>query len=183
MNILPPLDDYDWLMPEIDRHETEQSKVLGEFLIDLISPQSVIDIGCGSGIYLVPFKCETLGIDGCSTGGQHCNFKQVDLREPIKIKKHDLALCIEVAEHIQSEFVETFMDNVCQHKNICFTAAKPGQGGHCHYNEQPMDYWIEKFDKRGYKVHKDNDRFQEHLKHEVYDHCGWMRNSILMEEK
>jgi hypothetical protein len=31
------------------------------------------------------------------------------------------------------------------------SAAKPGQGGCGHFNEQPLSYWIERLEKRGYR--------------------------------
>jgi hypothetical protein len=33
---------------------------------------------------------------------------------------------------------------------IIISAAKPGQGGHGHFNEKEPEYWIEKFLKSGY---------------------------------
>jgi hypothetical protein len=33
---------------------------------------------------------------------------------------------------------------------ILISAARPGQGGHGHFNEQQPEYWIEKFNALGY---------------------------------
>src|SRR6266851_7281684 len=98
------LDNYNWLANEVDSHETEQAMALGRLMIDKLHPKSVIDVGCSSGIYLVPFiqeGIEVYGIDGASGVGKWIpgNFEVVDLRQPWKpTKRYDLAYCIEVAE-------------------------------------------------------------------------------------
>jgi len=65
----------------------------------------------------------------------------------------DVAISIEVAEHIPpalaGRFVE-FMSN--QSDLLVLSAAQPGQGGAGHVNEQPKAYWIEKFAARGYRL-------------------------------
>jgi len=67
-------------------------------------------------------------------------------------KKFDLAISMEVAEHLDESYADIFLDNICRHSDIVlFSAAHIGQGGDGHINEQPMTYWIEKFEKRDYK--------------------------------
>jgi hypothetical protein len=62
-----------------------------------------------------------------------------------------LVLSAEVAEHLPNEVSDTFIDSIVQHGNVVlFSAAAPGQGGTYHVNEQWQDFWVEKFDKRGY---------------------------------
>ena len=68
---------------------------------------------------------------------------------------YDLALCIEVAEHLQPEYAETLVDNVTRSARVVFwSAAHPGQGGTCHYNEQPPEYWEALFAARGFVHHR-----------------------------
>ena len=43
-------------------------------------------------------------------------------------------------------FADVFVDSLCRHGElIIFSAAVPGQGGERHVNEQPLEYWREKF--------------------------------------
>ncbi len=38
--------------------------------------------------------------------------------------------------------------------DMCFfSAAHPGQGGTLHLNEQPREYWLDKFRARGFDLH------------------------------
>ena len=75
-----------------------------------------------------------------------------DLREPIEVQvKFHILSCFEVAEHLEEEYADIFVDNLCSLSgNIIMSAAPPGQGGHHHYNCQPPEYWNEKFAKRDY---------------------------------
>ena len=66
-------------------------------------------------------------------------------------ERYDLCLSVEVAEHIPESNSDIFIKSLCAlSNNIIFTAAKPGQGGKNHVNEQLPEYWINKFRKYGY---------------------------------
>ncbi len=155
-----PLDDYAALMPFIDEHEKGQAEFLGALLYDTLKPTSVVDWGCASGLYLVPFKnrgCEVSGIDAEPTAGHllsDLEFWQYDIRHPVNFVRHDLALCIETAEHLHEVYSSPLVENVAKSADTVFwSAAHKGQGGQNHYNEQPASYWLFKFEARGFKLH------------------------------
>ncbi|MBR0151646.1 MAG: class I SAM-dependent methyltransferase [Synergistaceae bacterium] len=132
---------------------------------DYVSFESVIDIGCG--VAQVLMACYESGV-GVIRGvdGSWVNeelllipseqFTQYDLSRPgikdeIPEKHFDLTISSEVAEHIDPEDTETYMDNLTSFSDmILFSAAIPGQGGTHHVNEQWPSYWIEKFRARGF---------------------------------
>src|SRR5258708_5159152 len=178
------LAEYNWLAEQVDFHETEQAMALGKLILDKFGPKSVIDIGCSSGIYLVPFKeagMDYLGIDGAPGVGKWAmpNFQVVDLRQPwTPPHRFDLALCIEVLEHIKPEFADTVVDTIVKCAPLAFvSAAHVGQGGEGHYNEQPFSYWQEKFVARGFIFDQGlTDTLKAVIDIEpVYDHCHWLR--------
>jgi len=79
-----------------------------------------------------------------------------DLRKPIvKLFEYDdlnlnsgvdLALCLEVAEHIEEEYTDVLIRNITQASDkIAFTAAPPGQEGNHHVNLKSREWWIGKF--------------------------------------
>lgn len=158
---MQPLDDYANLMPLIDRIETGQAEFLGGLLYDLLQPKRVIDWGCASGLYLVPFKrygCRVLGLDADNASAKQLEDEEsmlADLRYPIPIPlKFDLALCIETAEHLQPEYADQLVENVAHSADtVFFSAAHPGQGGQNHWNEKTPEYWRIRFDKHGFKPH------------------------------
>jgi len=162
---LPALDDYRGLMGFIAEWEAGQAEFLGALLLDTfakqryVRPRSVIDLGCGPGTYLRPFTgCWVLGVDAEPTAGgqlpEGC-FRQLDLRRPLpKLGRYDLALCIEVGEHLQPEFAGQLVANVAAVAPVVFwSAAHPGQGGEHHHNEQPPEYWEALFARHGYGTH------------------------------
>ena len=121
---------------------------------------SVLDIGCGVGIWLAEFKnqgaTEIFGIDGHWVPTEKLviprnSFQVHDLKTPIRIgRRFDLVVSLEVAEHIPSICADSFVESLCLHGDtIVFSAAIPDQGGFDHVNEQPQDYWIKKFEKLG----------------------------------
>ncbi|MDP2933516.1 MAG: hypothetical protein Q8N81_05300, partial [bacterium] len=53
-------------------------------------------------------------------------------------------------------YADKFVDMLCGIAGtVIFTAAKPGQGGLDHFNEQPNEYWIKKFAERNFHYEKD----------------------------
>lgn len=61
-------------------------------------------------------------------------------------KRYDLAMTIEVAEHLPEAAADGFIKTlVSASDKIVFSAALPGQGGLHHINEQPLRYWVDKF--------------------------------------
>ena len=131
-------------------------------VVDLLRPSSVLDIGCGTGGWLKAAReagvSDTVGIDGqwAINGGLVIDREQFvahDVASRIDLqRKFDLAMTLEVAEHIPVSKSDVFVDNLCKHADvILFSAALPGQGGRMHINEQPLAFWIEKFAERNFK--------------------------------
>ncbi|MBO6179975.1 MAG: radical SAM protein [Selenomonadaceae bacterium] len=144
-------------------HDTNMKSVdkIVKLLVGNYFPNSVVDVGCGLGIWLSFLKKsgvkDVLGIDGA-----HINlnkllidrkeFMAADLSKQIRLdKKYDLAICLEVAEHIEPQYADSFISNITKLSEVVlFSAAIPGQGGDHHVNEQWPSYWQEKFNSRGY---------------------------------
>ncbi len=144
-------------------HNFNAANVIVPELIHKINPDSVIDVGCGTGTWLKIFENhgvnEILGIDGdyvdLSKLKIDVNFFQpYDLEKEFKLnKKFDLAISLEVAEHLSYESSDTFVNTLCNLSDtIVFSAAITNQGGQNHINEQEPKFWIEKFQKRGFEL-------------------------------
>jgi hypothetical protein len=78
-------------------------------------------------------------------------FRVADLNQPLKLsEKFDLAVCIEVAEHLQRAAAAPLVQTLTSVAPVVlFSAAIPGQGGHGHYNEQPRSFWHALFAQHG----------------------------------
>lgn len=91
-------------------------------------------------------------------------------------KKYDLAISMEVAEHLPESASDVFVDNICNHADtVLFSAAHPGQGGDNHINEQPIEYWVEKFEKHGYNKIEIKKYFKNDNKIEL-----WYRENMIL---
>ncbi len=130
-------------------------------IIELIKPKSIVDLGCGVGAWLAVFReCgidDVLGIDGeyvdrsmLQIDDQH--FLAFDLRRPLQLnRKFDLALCLEVAEHLPPDCARTLVNSLVRiAPAVLFSAAIPHQGGTNHLNEQWPSYWAGLFKEKGY---------------------------------
>ncbi len=145
-------------------YNTDSCEIIAPYIMDLLNPKSIVDIGCALGQWLYVFKKlgvkKVLGIDGphvpCERRYIKEEFFEYDLNNCETFKynqKFDLALCLEVAEHLIDNKAEKFVDMICSLSDcIVFSAAIPGQTGENHFNEQYPDYWIKLFNKKGYKV-------------------------------
>lgn len=133
---------------------------LAGVLIDYFNPVSVVDLGCGNAEFISEFQKKGIAIQGYE-GSRSAIEKALidkkyirlfDLRNKIESdKRYGLALCLEVAEHIENKFSQRLVENLTNLSDtIIFTAAPPGQGGHFHINEQPREFWVNIFKERNY---------------------------------
>jgi SAM-dependent methyltransferase len=135
-----------------------------DFLSTLYRPMSVVDLGCGRGTWLKAFRDggakKVVGFDGpwntqTNMVDQAIEFHAVDLNKPIstdRMERFDLAISLEVAEHLEASSASTFIDSLTRLSDvILFGAAFTLQGGTGHINEQPHTYWAQKFALHGYE--------------------------------
>ena len=145
-------------------HNTRAACEIVPFLLDIFEVKSVIDIGCGTGTWLKIFKehgvKEIVGVDGDYLDKSQLEvpksvFYAKNLEESLGInKKYDMALSLEVAEHLSHQVANQFVNDLCSLSDIIvFSAAVPHQGGQNHINEQSTSYWIAKFEKNGFQLH------------------------------
>lgn len=163
-----------------EKHENEEEVYLAgefsynmsakifEFLINSgLKLNSAIDIGGGLGAWMRAFKdlknseAKILVLDGCDINrGKYldddefllCDLAKYDASK-VSATKYDIAVSIEVAEHLDEMYAEKFIENLCALSDIVlFSAAIKWQGGSHHVNERPQSYWKEKFEKCGYQI-------------------------------
>lgn len=131
-------------------------------LMRWIGPQSVVDVGCGTGSWLAAFLDagvpDVLGVDGAWAATAHAlrpdQFSAHDLTQPLALdRRFDLCLSLEVAEHLPATAAAPFVNTLTALSPIVlFSAAIPTQGGTEHVNEQWPDFWEALFAQRGYRL-------------------------------
>ena len=124
---------------------------------------SAVDFGCGVGAWLAALREQgverVLGLDGdwvsrdlLAIDAQE--FRPSRLQEPQDLgQRFDLAISLEVAEHLPAEASATFVDNLTRAADlVLFSAAIPGQAGTRHINLRWQSEWQALFRERGYRA-------------------------------
>jgi SAM-dependent methyltransferase len=144
----------------------------------------ILDIGCGPGLYVE----EMHRADLCALGVDHDprlvesdHLRRVDLTQSTPdgfwdwVGEVDVALSLEVGEHIPEEQTEAYVDFIdgVNPRILYFSAARPGQGGEGHVNCQPKAYWVERLHHVGFWLNPDaTDEWISWLRQGP--HMGWL---------
>ncbi|MDR2140070.1 MAG: class I SAM-dependent methyltransferase [Tannerella sp.] len=135
--------------------------VLSEVMKVLPEIRSAVDFGCGTGTWLAGLQSygvrEIRGLDGAWVNKEllvippQC-FTETDFEQEIRLERtYDLAVSVEVAEHIRETSAKGFIRALTGAADIVlFSAAIPFQGGAGHVNEQWPAYWNTLFNERGF---------------------------------
>lgn len=171
---------------ENDDHEhffsPELSKIIN-YYCKMNKVRTVYDFGCGTGEYLQALADKYPDVKGTGFEGSQTDriFKSIvaqDLSKPFQLTPADLAISIEVGEHIPKEFEQTFIDNISNNssKHLIISWAIEGQGGLGHINCQNNDYIINQFEARGWK-------FNSELSYDLRDTFPkdiWLKNTLMI---
>lgn len=150
---------------EFYNRQREISRSSSEAILDVVFaafgvPDSMIDVGCGVGEWLTTARTlgvkSTVGIDGNWVRQENLipdfvEFFEKDLTLPFNLgRTFDVAICVEVAEHLPESSADGLIKSLTSHADIIvFSAAVPGQGGVGHVNERWQSFWANKFQQRG----------------------------------
>jgi SAM-dependent methyltransferase len=164
------------------------AEVVVPLIVELVKPTSVIDVGCGRGAWLKVFRANGVeriaGLDGDYIDPAtlaipaEC-FRAADLSGAFEIERgrFDLAVCLEVGEHLQPRFAANLVRQlVAAAPIVVFSAAPPGQPGGGHVNCQPLSYWRALFDGCGFKM-------LDPLRPQIRDDqrvAWWYRQNVVM---
>ena len=180
---------YDSMFAAHDRQKAQRQQN-GEYLAEIISgymsPKTVIDVGCGLGFFLAAMArrgAKVHGLDAdwvvpLETEIEKDQYTFADLNQPIDTStRYDLAVSLEVAEHLKPERGASFVADLCGLSDVVlFSAAIPGQRGSGHIHLQWQDWWADQFAGHGYKCYDAVRR--KMAAHE--DAFGWFKQNVLI---
>ena len=152
---------------------------------------SVVDVGCGVAPWLraaIDLGAQhAVGLDGSYVDRTRlmveparfhpCDLEADDIRQAVQGMPFDLAMCLEVAEHLPAARAPSFIAELCGLGDlVLFSAAVPNQGGTNHVNEQWPGYWAALFADQGFACF-------DVLRPRVWDRdgCEWwyVQNTLL----
>lgn len=153
----------DAFFSELEAVVESSARVVVPVVCKLLSPRSVLDVGCGRGTWLRIFReqgvADTIGIDGPHVAADTLEipaetFIATDLTEPFDLgRRFDLAVSLEVGEHLDPEVAPAFVRSLVAHAPaVLFSAAIPLQGGPGHVNEAWQSEWANRFAAHGYSA-------------------------------
>ncbi|MFW2543253.1 class I SAM-dependent methyltransferase [Primorskyibacter sp. 2E107] len=145
----------------IDQGAQRSARSLIAKMGPILQPQSVLDLGCGRGVWLNEWARSgartVAGVDGDYVDRKQLTIPQksfiaADLTRPIETgRRFDLAQSLEVGEHLPGSASDTLIDSLTNASDrVLFSAAVIGQGGEFHINERPLSFWQGLFEERGY---------------------------------
>jgi SAM-dependent methyltransferase len=146
----------------VDPGASASASVIADSILETFNPADIIDVGCGSGAMLAALVARGIrgyGVDYSQAAVDICRSRgldvdRFDLQKPGNLgKTAALVLSTEVAEHLPPRLADHYVSVLVDAApRVIVTAATPGQGGTDHINEQPHEYWIEKFESRGFHL-------------------------------
>lgn len=194
----PTRSNMDWLrrelpmLPErinfdvIAHEEKPWANRLALWIKQELDPKTVLDIGCGPGIYVDSLRdCEVnargIDVDDRVIGKEHLTYQSLF---DITTESANTVLCMEVAEHIDPAQEDLVVEKVVSTvgKTLIWTAAAIGQGGIGHINCKDKQDWADKLTKAGLvRNYKKEARLIEYAKQGFS--MGWFVNNLLYFER
>lgn len=178
----------------LDKTTSRSAPAIADSIIESFYPDSVLDVGCGTGALLHELRKRDVAGTGLEYSGEaikYCRERDLDVvkfdlesgTNPFRERKFNVVISMEVAEHLPEEVADKFVDLICEYGDqIVFTAATPGQGGKDHVNEQPHQYWIDKFHSRGFQfLEKQSEEWRQKWKNE--DVASWFSQNLMLFNK
>ena len=140
----------------------KSAKIILPILFNHYKPNSIIDVGCGIGSWLKAAKelgiNKFFGIDGNEieedfllVSRKYIKIDNLETHKNINNEKYDLAISVEVAEHLHNNCSVNFVETLTSYSDVVlFSAAIPYQEGEHHINCNPPQFWVDIFKKYGY---------------------------------
>lgn len=135
--------------------------------MDLVEFNSIIDIGCGTGIFLNSLDLKNkkfAGIDISVEGIKFCkkklkkgNFQVMDIEKQCPKEKYDLGICSEVLEHVKDDVkAMKNLRKLCKKIVISVPTGKFGQDDYemGHYRRYSVKEMTKKLKIAGFKIIK-----------------------------
>lgn len=176
---------------ETAHHHHVHSENLAQWIYDFCLKnkiESVADFGCGLGEYLAklkPIVKYSVGVEGSMPKqAKFDNIYQLDLTDDLKgyAILSELGISLEVGEHIPSEFMGVYLDNITNYSEryLITSWAVRGQAGFGHVNCLDNHEILPEFEKRGFELMEYE---TQEVRAVIEDKAHWFRNTLFIFKK
>lgn len=187
-----------WTEEELPQHKGTYSKNLAEWISSYFLAdrgKQVIDFGCGLGTYSSHLLNQgfnlVIGIEGsigeCSPDfikKWDLSLRIQDMDQYLELKENSYnSICLEVGEHIPSNYETTFLDNLSSltQNKIILSWAIRGQGGHGHVNCLNNEEIIDKMLMCGFTyLEEDTEKIRQEVN---FLNTPWLQDTIMIFRK
>ena len=162
INQLKNIYDEQFWGPKRGNYNYRSAKIILPMIFKYYKPDSMIDIGCGIGTWLSAalelgienlqgIDCNEISEDFLLVPRKYISIDDLETHKNKDNKKYDIAVSVEVAEHLNNSASEHFIKMLTSYsKVIIFSAGIPYQDGEHHINCQPPKFWYDIFSKYEY---------------------------------
>jgi len=125
-------------------------------------PKTAVDAGCGYGLLVEALNDQGIDSYGIDISTFAVSNAREDMRQRIKLgsvtdpiplldgKKYDIAICIEVLEHLPPEQAKVAIGNLCDASDrVVFSSTPDDFDEPTHFNVLPVDAWVQFFSENG----------------------------------
>ena len=147
-------------------------KRIADKIVETLRPANVLDVGCAHGMLVEALwdskTNDAFIVNGIDVSEYALSQARPDIQPFLAlhsvvdigsvldstghITRYDLAVCIEVLEHLNEADGRKAVENVCQHANrVLFSSTPDDTTEPTHQNVRPKEYWIQLFADCGFE--------------------------------
>ncbi|MBM2840162.1 MAG: hypothetical protein HW412_690 [Bacteroidetes bacterium] len=174
----------------VEQTTSQSASVIAGSIVQDLKPKRVVDVGCGTGVLLERLRdhgVEVMGLEYNEIALRICTGRSLDARrfdiehDPIiSFAEAEVAVCFEVGNLIAESAADRCVEILSSvSRAVVFSAGAPGQGGVHVRNEQPQEYWIAKFQARGFAFDSElSQKWRSHWK--ARNIAPWFSKNVIV---
>lgn len=132
---------------------------VADSVVKMFRPKTHLDVGCAMGFLVAEMRIrgvKSFGIEPSTYAVSKIDHmarpfvRNIGIFDIPESEQYDIVSCIEVLEHLQPEECDAAIDKLCSLSNIVIFSSEDNRNDPTHFNANPIQFWINRFEERGY---------------------------------